>query len=336
MARPLAAPLALSTLLLGSLSATAQTTAADKDSDQARVQVAEAAQLPTVNVTGARSYEDAHRVPASSASVTADDLADKVNVFNTEDALKYLPSLLVRKRYIGDTNAPVATRTTGINASARSIIYADGLLLSTFVGNNNGNGSPQWFLVAPTEIERIDVLYGPYSALYPGNSYGAVVDISTKLPTKLEAGAKFSSSLQKFKQYATDNTYSAYEGSAWLGDKAGAFSWRLSFNFLDSDSQPVTYLTTARSTTRAAANLPVVTGAFNDLNRTGGPIIVAGAGNLTNTQQVNATLKAAYDVTDWLRATYTLGYWQNEAEAGPAAICAMPPACRTTAAPAAR
>ncbi|MGT2490948.1 hypothetical protein ACU4GD_11495 [Cupriavidus basilensis] len=47
-------------------------------------------------------------------------------------------------------------------------------MLSTLINNNNGNGSPQWFMVVPQQVDRIDVMYGPFSAAYPGNSYGAV------------------------------------------------------------------------------------------------------------------------------------------------------------------
>jgi iron complex outermembrane receptor protein len=291
--------------------------AALEASDATASATSEPVQVDGVTVTGNRSFEEKHRLPASAASVTAEELADSNNLVNTEDALKYLPSLFVRKRYIGDTNAPIATRTTGINASARSLVYADGLLLSTLINNNNGNGSPQWFLVAPNEIEQVDVLYGPYSAAYPGNSYGAVVNITTRMPEHFEAGGKLTGSSQHFSQYGTRDDFNGYEASAAIGDKQGRFSWRLSLNHLDSESQPITYLTINQSTTAAGAALPVITGAYADRNRTGGGIQVLGAGNLNRTLQDNATLKLAYDLSNTLRAAYTLGYWQNDDDADP-------------------
>ena len=45
-------------------------------------------------------------------------------------------------------------------------------------------------MVTPEEIERVDVMYGPFSAAYPGNSAGAVVDYVTRMPTQLEAHVK--------------------------------------------------------------------------------------------------------------------------------------------------
>ncbi|WP_367185306.1 TonB-dependent receptor plug domain-containing protein, partial [Rugamonas sp.] len=76
------------------------------------------------------------RSPATTATVTARQLEETNNVMNVEDALKYLPSILVRKRFDGDTQAPVATRTTGVNSSARSLVMADGVMLSALVNNN--------------------------------------------------------------------------------------------------------------------------------------------------------------------------------------------------------
>jgi iron complex outermembrane receptor protein len=42
-------------------------------------------------------------------------------------------------------------------------------------------------MVSPEEIKSIDVMYGPFSAAYSGNSMGAVVNINTQLPDKFTA-----------------------------------------------------------------------------------------------------------------------------------------------------
>src|ERR1700760_2330436 len=156
-----------------------------------------------VLVVAQRRQQSIENAPSSRASVDADTIATTVNAVNVEDTLKYLPSLVVRKRHIGDTQAPLATRTSGVGASARSLIYADGALLSSLIGNNNTSASPRWSMVTPQEIERIDVLYGPYSAAYPGNSIGAVVNITTRLPDKLEGTVSVGTNVQTFDQYGT-------------------------------------------------------------------------------------------------------------------------------------
>jgi iron complex outermembrane receptor protein len=43
-------------------------------------------------------------------------------------------------------------------------VYADGILLSNLLGNG-AFFTPRWALVTPEEIERVDVLYGPFSVL---------------------------------------------------------------------------------------------------------------------------------------------------------------------------
>ena len=266
--------------------------------------------LPTVEVRGTASVPERKQLPQTSASVTAEAAAEGINVTDSSDALKYLPSLSVRKRYIGDTQAPLATRTTGVNASARSLVYADGILLSALVNNNNGNGSPRWFMVAPEEIARIDVMYGPFAAEYPGNSYGAVTEITTRMPEKFKGSIKALYSQQDFSQYGASGTYRAQEYNVGLGNRSNGLAWRFSVNHLDSYSPPVTYVT--------ATSIPAgTTGAVQAQDRTGKNLYVLGAGNLTHTVQDTARLKLSYDFTPTLTATYTLGFWQNQASANP-------------------
>ena len=68
-------------------------------------------------------------------------------------------------------------------------MYADGILLSNLLGNG-ASYTPRWGLVSPDEIERVAVLYGPFSAAYPGNSVGAVVGYVTRMPKAFEAHVK--------------------------------------------------------------------------------------------------------------------------------------------------
>ncbi|MDB5839383.1 MAG: Outer rane receptor protein mostly Fe transport [Herminiimonas sp.] len=280
--------------------------------------------LPSVNVESVRSTAEKNQLPVTTESVTARQAADTVNIMNVEDMLKYVPSVLVRKRYIGDTKAPMSTRTTGINAGARSLIYADGVLLSTLIANNNEIGSPQWFMVTPEETERIDVMYGPFSAMYPGNSYGAVTEITTRMPVRFEAGAKLGGALQDFSQYGTSDRYSSKQASAILGNRSGDFAWWFSASHLDSNSQPLTYLTINQSAAPAGAALPLASGAFADRNRLGAGILVLGAGNLTHTRQDTAKVKLAYDISPSVSAAYTLGYWRNRADADSQSYLASP------------
>jgi iron complex outermembrane recepter protein len=63
-----------------------------------------------VVIEGARSVAMRDMLPTTIESISIDDLRAQVNVTNTEDALKYLPDIVVRKRHAGDTQAPISTR----------------------------------------------------------------------------------------------------------------------------------------------------------------------------------------------------------------------------------
>ena len=129
---------------------------------------------PTL-ANGEPAFVERFQLPNTVSSVTREDIEEKVNIIDTEDALKYTPSLFLRKRNNGDNQAVLQTRTWGVNSSARSLVYADDLLLTALVGNDNTEGAPRWGLVSPEEIDRIDVLYGPFAAEFPGNALGGVV-----------------------------------------------------------------------------------------------------------------------------------------------------------------
>ncbi|MEO8748337.1 MAG: Plug domain-containing protein [Rhodanobacter sp.] len=90
------------------------------------------------------------------------------NPIDSSDVLKYTPNMQVRTRYPGDPNAVISGRNTGTLQSARSLVYADGLLLSKLM-TSGWDGAPRWGMAAPQESGAVDVPYGPYSALYPGN-----------------------------------------------------------------------------------------------------------------------------------------------------------------------
>src|SRR6185295_9802509 len=200
--------------------------------------------LGVVSVTGPRPTSLPTQIPTTLESATREQIERTVNASDSEDALKYFPSLLVRKRYIGDYNhAILSSRASGTGNSARSAVYADGILLSNFLGNGVGGLSfpPRWGLVTPEEIERVDVMYGPFSAAYPGNSVGAVVDYVTRMPTRLEGHAKLGYVVQPFQLYGTDAHYRAWEESASIGNRNGAISWWVNLSHLDSTSQPLTF-----------------------------------------------------------------------------------------------
>jgi iron complex outermembrane receptor protein len=234
------------------------------------------------------------------------------NVTESADALKYAPNMMVRKRYIGDPNAVISGRNAGTLQSARSLVYADGLLLSNLM-TNGWDGAPRWGMVTPQEIGAVDILYGPYSALYPGNSLGSTVLIHTVLPQRLTASA----SMQFFSQayhdaYGAGGHYNGQRAAATLGDKQGRWSWLLAISRLDNHGQPMQYAT-ARAGGDPALAVPV-TGATTDRNPNGSPRLVYGANSIEHTVQDQAKLKVGVDLGERVAALFTVGWWHNRTE----------------------
>ncbi|WP_254789839.1 TonB-dependent receptor [Variovorax sp. OV329] len=277
--------------------------------------------LGVVTVTGGQPSSLPTQIPTTIEGITREEIDTRINATDSEDALKYLPSLLVRKRYIGDYNhAILSTRASGTGNSARSAVYADGILLSNYLGNGIANGTnyaPRWGMVTPEEIERVDVMYGPFSAAYPGNSAGAVVDYVTRMPTELEAHVSAGFSSQPFSLYNSKDTFNSWQTSASLGSRSGDWSWWIDLNRTDSQGQPLTFTTaTVASGVPGSAGVPV-SGYVRGLNTTNQPWYILGTGTQYHSVQDHAKLKLAYDFSGTVRATYVLGWWQNTSEGRP-------------------
>ncbi|MGD9841645.1 MAG: TonB-dependent receptor [Steroidobacteraceae bacterium] len=254
------------------------------------------------------------QIPTTMEGITKERIEVTVNATDSEDVLKYLPSLLVRKRYIGDYNhAVLSSRASGTGNSARSAVYADGILLSNYLGNG-ASYAPRWMLVTPEQIDYVGVMYGPFSAAYPGNSVGAVVDFVTRMPDKFEAHAKASYQVQPFRLYNTDETYQGHQESASVGDRSGDLSWLLDIGHLNSQGQPLIFQNKTPSPTTAGNAGTSVTGAVAGMSRTNTPWYLLGGGYEYTTIQDHAKLKLAYDITPTLRASYLFGYWHNDSE----------------------
>ncbi|MFG6448915.1 TonB-dependent receptor [Roseateles sp. BYS180W] len=273
--------------------------------------------LGMVVVQGSRLSTLPANIPTTTESVSAADIERLINATDSEDALKYLPSLLVRKRYVGDYNhAILSSRASGTGNSARSAVYADGILLSNFLGNGVGGLSfpPRWGLVTPEEIERVEVMYGPFSAAYPGNAVGAVVDFVTRMPRRFEAHVKTSYVLQPFELYNSDERHHARQSSASVGSRWGDWSWWINLNHTDSTGQPLTFPTRLKSAGVASGNAQAVTGAVADANNAGQPWSVLGAGTQYRTVQDHVKLKLAYELPGRVRLSYLVGAWRNDAD----------------------
>ncbi|MEY4504639.1 MAG: hypothetical protein RL154_935, partial [Pseudomonadota bacterium] len=198
--------------------------------------------------------------PATVMDINSSLINKTINIINTEDAIKNMPSTWVRKRFIGDTNAIIQTRTSSSSQTARTLVYADGFLLSNLLGNNYAY-PPRWAMITPDQVESAAVAYGPFSAELPGNSVGSTILLTTKMPTKPMAILDMQGFSQDFSYFKTKHDYQGSQANITFGDKIKNFSWLLSANHLDSYGPPMQFATSTQSKTKATASDQVVTGA---------------------------------------------------------------------------
>src|SRR5690606_9496781 len=85
-----------------------------------------------------------------------------INATTTEDLVKYEPSIIIRKRYIGDANGTLGLRGSNMFATARSMVFADGVPLH-YLLQTRWSGAPRWTMVSASEIAQVEILYGPFS-----------------------------------------------------------------------------------------------------------------------------------------------------------------------------
>ena len=281
-------------------------------------------QLAPVKVTAERTTAEKYQMPNTVESTNREKIAETVNIIDTPDALKYMPSLMARKRDSADFGgATLATRIWGVSYSAKSIILVDGMPISTQLYNDNNFGPPKWFVVSPEEIDRIDVMYGPYSAAYAGNSMGAIVDISTKRPTKaFEASASLTQAFQTYQKFGTNETYQTQQLAGLIGGRNNAMSWRLMLNHQDANTQPRSFGTT---TTAGLSPYP-----FINKTATGATTYYSGANGILHGVSDNLNLKLAFDLTSTTQLTLSSGIFMGTTDAKAQSYMSNGSFCTTT------
>ena len=277
--------------------------------DKASLEVAEAYEFEDLKVT-AQHNPVTTPIPTVSAKITQEELRS-INMANPEDGIKYMPNLFIRKRFIGDRNGVLSIRGSSVFQSARELVLVDGVTISNLI-ENRWNGAPKWQIVAPEEIVTTEIMYGPYSALYGGNSMNGVINISTRQPVEQEVSLQISRYLQTFDQYSTDDSFTGEKMFLSYGDKIGNLSFYGFYQHLENDAHPQDFARKSGGDLEAANGQQQVTGVHVDRDPANLDRFVYGAVSFNETDQDLFKLKTAYEITPDLRLQLTLGYWETE------------------------
>ncbi|MRW94916.1 TonB-dependent receptor [Duganella sp. FT80W] len=135
--------------------------------------LAAAAETPVVVISGTRTERSSFDIPASIDAVTVDDSQPRVNA---SEALAAVPGLVVQNRQNYAQDLQISSRGFG----ARSAFGVRGVhLITDGIPASMPDGQGQAATFNLDMAERIEVLRGPYSAIY-GNHAGGVVQLFSK------------------------------------------------------------------------------------------------------------------------------------------------------------
>lgn len=190
-------------------------------------------------------------VVSPTSSITAQQL-EAISITTVEDALAHEPSLIVRKRFIGDPNGVIGMRGSNMFQTTRSMVFVDGMPLHYHL-QTRYRGAPRWSLVSPGEIDNVEVIYGAFSAEYSGNAMGGVVNVNTRRPSSERITIETGYFAQEYQQQSTDDRYGGYRTYMSYENKVGEFGLFASYTRMDNEGQPQTQLFTQSGSGSAGA-----------------------------------------------------------------------------------
>jgi iron complex outermembrane recepter protein len=236
--------------------------------------------------------------------ITATQIAS-LNTVTSEDVLNYQPGVVVRRRYIGDPNGTLGMRGANMFQTARALVYADGVPLNNPL-QTRWDGAPRWSLVAPEEVTSAEVIYGPFSAEYSGNSMGGVVKYTTKMPASRQLHVDGNLFGQNYAFDGFDDNLAGGQSTISYGDKIGRISFDVLENHLQNSGQPMQFA--LNNALRSASGQPTVTGALQGVDYRNVPSVVYGnqGTNPIRTDLVKAKIGIQHDA-NW-KSRFTLAY----------------------------
>lgn len=134
--------------------------------------------LDEVVVTATRTEKDIESAPGKVNVITKNDV-EKRSIHKIDEALNTISGVYNRRQSLTDTQASITLH--GIPDQKRTMILRDGMLL-----NNGYDGSVSFSGFSTEDIEKVEIVQGPFSSLYGGNAMGGVVNIITRMPEKRE------------------------------------------------------------------------------------------------------------------------------------------------------
>jgi iron complex outermembrane recepter protein len=131
----------------------------------------EANELDAVVVTARKREEELRDVPLSITALTAENI-EKLGLESINDIAKVSPAFSFRSQFNREGDRPVIRGQSNIQGESNAAFFIDGVFVS---GNISGYGLDN--------LERVEVIRGPQSALFGRRTFSGAVNFITKRPT---------------------------------------------------------------------------------------------------------------------------------------------------------
>lgn len=262
---------------------------------QAETPDAAAQALDLMVVTATRNDVAFSEAPASVTIITSEQIDLRRNA-RIGDVLAEVPGLYLRNNAKGaqfpsSGQASIAIR--GVPRTTRTLVMIDGQPINSAL-----SGGIDLSSIMLDNVRRIEVVRGPYSALYGGNAMGGVIHVLTRTPTRREFQGRLESGFGDVSSSAASIVYR---------DKfASGFAWSIALGYRASDGwHDSDYVVKTAAT--GAATLPVA-GAIATTTTDGRPAAWLGVKGERPWDQRNAELKLIQDMGEAGRATLNLAF----------------------------
>lgn len=142
---------------------------------------ADSVNLGDISVTATKTSIKTSEAPASTEIISSEQIENK-QIERVDEALNDVAGVFVRSK--GD-HLPSSWANTvslrGISGYSRTAVLVDGVSI-----NNAFSSGVNWSSVPIDDIEKVEVVKGPFSSLYGGSAMSGVINIIRKEPTKQE------------------------------------------------------------------------------------------------------------------------------------------------------
>ena len=136
-------------------------------------------ELSEIVVTATRTDRPVEKIPAN-VTVISRNMLQKRSGLSTDDFLASEPGVDVRRASGIFTISPdIALRGMGANEPSRTLVMIDGVPI-----NKTDTGEANWNRIKSEDIERIEIVRGPASAVYGANAMGGVINFITRQATR--------------------------------------------------------------------------------------------------------------------------------------------------------